>query len=133
MVNNTEEKANRPRSKKSSLESQSKEKKPEKISKKISQEEYEKKIIELAKQGLTSEKIGETLRNSGIHSKEHEGKISFILKKNKLYVNPDLKNITEKMENINKHYIKNKQDKRAMREGARFASHLRRLKTYYKV
>ena len=98
--------------------------------KKISQTEFEKKVAELSKKGLTSEKIGEELRQQGIHSKEYSKKISKILKEK--YINPDLKNVEEKLERIKKHYEKNKQDKRAMREKDRIFAQLRKLKKYFK-
>ncbi|MBA7632316.1 hypothetical protein ES703_39859 [subsurface metagenome] len=96
---------------------------------KISQAEFEKKVIELAKKGLTSEKIGEELRQQRIHPKEYNKKISKILgNKN---INPDLKNVEEKLEKVKKHYEKNKQDKRAMREKDRIFAQLRKLKKYF--
>ncbi len=52
----------------------------EKSTKKLSQEGFEKKVLELASKGLTSEKIGEELRKQGIHPKEYNKKISKILK-----------------------------------------------------
>jgi len=100
-------------------------------SKKISQTEFEKKVLELANKGLTSEKIGEELRHQGIHSKKYDRKISKILKDK--YVNPDLKNVEEKLERVKKHYEKNKQDKRAMREKNRIFAQFRKLKKYFKV
>ncbi|MGA2130445.1 MAG: hypothetical protein ABSG05_02410 [Candidatus Pacearchaeota archaeon] len=98
--------------------------------KKITEKEYEAKIVELAKTGLTSEKIGEALRHEGIHPKEH-GKISKILKEKKLYQNPDIKNIREKLERVTKHKEKNAQDKRAMRERERIFSLLRKQEQYH--
>ena len=95
-------------------------------SKKISQSEFEKKIMELAGKGLTSEKIGEELRQQEIHPKEYNKKISKILKEK--YINPDLKNVEEKLKRVKKHYEKNKQDKRAMREKERIFAQLRKLK-----
>ena len=100
---------------------------------KISQEEFEKKIIELAKKGLTSEKIGEELRRQDIHPAEFKKKISQILKEKNLYVNPDLKNIEAKLEKVKGHYSKNKQDKRAMREKDRIFAQLRKQKQYFKA
>lgn len=101
------------------------------IKKKISPSEYEKKVIEIAKTGLTSEKIGEKLRREGIHPKEHHRKISKILKEKDLYVNPDLKNNEAKLENLKKHYEKNKQDKRALKDRERIYGRLRKLKKYF--
>jgi len=100
-------------------------------SKKITSEEFDEKVIDLAKKGFTSEKIGEELRNQGIHPKEHNKKISQILKKKNLYINPDKKNIEEKLERIKKHYEKNRQDKKAMREKDRIFAQLRNLKAYF--
>ena len=100
---------------------------------KITQEEYEKKVIEMGREGFTSEKIGEKLKKSGIHPKEYSKKISDILKKEKIYINPDLKNTQKKLENIEKHYAKNKQDKRAKREKDRIFSKVRKIKKYLKL
>ena len=99
--------------------------------KKLSDSEFEKQVIELAKKGLSSEKIGEALRKEGIHPKEHNKKISIILKKNKLYINPDLKNIEIKLERVKKHYEKNKQDKRSMSDKDRIFAHLKKQKEYF--
>lgn len=101
--------------------------------KKITQVEFEKKVIELADKGLTSEKIGEELRKQNIHPKEYSKKISEILKEKDKYVNADLKNIEEKLERLNKQVEKNHQDKRAMREKDRVFSQLRKLKEHFKV
>jgi len=99
--------------------------------KKITQEEYEKKVIELADKGLTAEKIGETLKKDGIHSKEYNKKISQIL--GKKYINPDLKNVEEKLKKIEEHIKKNKQDKRAIREKDRVFAQLSKSKKYFKI
>ena len=111
----------------------SKVKEPKKTekAKKLSQKEYENKVLELAKKGLTSEKIGKELRNQGIHPKEYNKKISQIL--GDKYINPDLKNVENKLERIKKHYDKNKQDKRAMREKDRVFAQLRKAKKYHKL
>lgn len=109
---------------------QSKEKPAEK---KITQEEYEKKIVELSKLGLTAEKIGETLRKEGIHSKEFSKTISQILKAKDIYVSPDLKNVEAKLKKLQNHYEKNKQDKKAMREKDRVFSQVRNIKKYLNI
>jgi len=100
-----------------------------KKSEKISLEEFEKKVLELAEKGLTSEKIGEKLKKEGIHSKEFNKKISKIL--GSKYVNPDLKNVETKLEGLKKHFEKNKKDKRAMRDREKIAARFRRLKKYF--
>jgi len=103
-----------------------------KKAKKLSQKEFEKEILDLAKTGLTSEKIGEALRKEGIHSQEYEKKISKILKEADQYINPDLKNVEAKLERIKKHLEKNKQDKRAKKEKDRIFAQNRKLKIYFK-
>lgn len=95
--------------------------------------EYEKKVIELANKNLTAEKIGEQLRGQGIHPKEYGVKISKILQDKNLYVNPDLKNVEEKLKRISEHSEKNKQDKRAKRERVRVYAELRKLKKYFNI
>ncbi len=119
------------------MQKKSKPKKSEKDSgkilktKKLSQLEFEKKVLELSGKGITSEKIGEELRRQGIHPKEYSKKISKIL--GEKYINPDLKNVEAKLERVKKHYEKNKQDKRAMREKDRIFAQLRKLKKYFKI
>ena len=99
--------------------------------KKLTQAEYEKKVKALAKDGLTSEKIGQKLKDEGIHPSEYKEKISKILGEE--YKSPDLKNIEEKLERVKTHYETNKQDKRAKREKDRIFSQLRTLKKYLKI
>ncbi len=98
--------------------------------KKTTQEEFEKKVLALAKKGLTSEKIGEELKKQNIHSKVYKKKISEIL--GEKYEIPDIKNIETKLRKIATHSEKNKGDKRAMRDKERISARLRRLKKYFK-
>lgn len=102
-------------------------------SKKITQKEFEKMILDLAKTGLTAEKIGEELRKQKIHPQEYGKKISKILKESNLYVSPDLKNVEKKFEIIKKHLEKNKQDKRALNEKTRIFSQIRTIKKYHQI
>lgn len=103
------------------------------VAKKLTPSEFEKKVLELSKKGLTSEKIGEALKNEKIYSKDYNKKISKILKENDSYSNPDLQNVQNKLERIGAHFEKHKQDKRALREKSRVFSQLRKLKKYHKV
>ena len=96
--------------------------------KKLTQKEYEEKVLSLAKEGLTSEKIGQKLRDQNIHPKNYEKKIKDIL--GDLYIDPELKNVEEKHKKIKEHYQSNKQDKRAKREKDRTFSHIRKIKKY---
>jgi len=111
-------------------ESKSKVKKM-KEKKKLTQKEFEEKVREFGKEGLTSEKIGQKLRDEGIHPKEYTGKISKIL--GELYKNPDLKNVEAKLEKVKTHSKKHKQDKRAKREKDRIFSQLIKLKKYFGI
>ncbi len=101
--------------------------------KKISEKEYEKKIVELAKKGMTSEKIGLELKKQEIHPKEFKKKILKVLKENDITLDPDLKNIEKKLERISVHAEKNKQDKKAIREKSRIFSQVRKFKKYRKL
>lgn len=121
-----EEKTTKTKEQKKSIE------KKQKIEK-LTQKEFEKKVLELVDKGLTSEKIGEQLRKKGIHPKNYSKKISKILKENGKYINPDLKNLEEKLKRIKEHYEKNKQDKRAKREKDRVFSQIRKLKKYFGI
>lgn len=105
---------------------------PKTKTEKISMEEFKARVIELAEKGMTSEKIGETLRRQGIHPGEY-GKISKILKEKNLYQVPEIKNIREKLDRVTAHKGKNIQDKRAMRDRERIFSLLRRQKAYHKI
>ena len=98
--------------------------------KKHTQEEFEKKVLELSKKGLTSEKIGEELKKQGIHSKNYKKKISKILGEE--YKIPELVNVEAKLKRIVSHFEKNKGDKKAMREKERISAQFRRLKKYFK-
>ena len=98
--------------------------------KKIAQEEFEKKVLELAKKGLTSEKIGEELRKQNIHSNDYKKKISEILGDE--YIIPDIKNVETKLARVKKHSEDNKKDRRARREKERISAQLRRTKKYFK-
>ena len=98
------------------------------VKKKLTQAAYEEKVMELAKTGLTSEKIGEKLRREGVHPKDYSKKISQIL--GAKYISPDLTNIETKYNGLVKHFAANAQDKRAKREKDRFFSKMRRIKQY---
>lgn len=100
---------------------------------KLTQKKFEEKVEELAKEGLTAEKIGEKLRQEGIHPQDYDEKISKILKEKNIYEIPDVKNLQTKLEKIESHASKNKQDKRAIRERSRIFSRLRRLKKYHGI
>lgn len=97
--------------------------------------EVEELVIKLAKQGLTSEKIGLVLRD--IYGVPTVGvfntKISSILKKANLNQEPqDIKNLKEKAEQLNKHMSKNSQDKVAKRSSHITQDKIKKSLKYYK-
>jgi ribosomal protein S15P/S13E len=102
-------------------------------SKIITEKDFKKKVLDLYKKGLTSEKIGIELEKEGINSKDYNTKISRILKEENCFESPDLINITNKLEKLENHIKKNKQDKRAKRERVRIFSQLRKIKKYLKI
>ena len=101
---------------------------------KFNEKDVEAITLKLAKQGLTSEKIGLVLRDSyGIPTTKVLGKkISQILKENKLYEDATLKNLEKKQETIRKHLEKNKQDKRTRRALTIISARIAKLKKYKK-
>ncbi len=96
---------------------------------KLSREEFENKIIELAEQGITAEKIGLILKKElKIKSKRLFGKrISKFLKEKNIYINPDIKNLKESVEKLKKHRSKHKKDKSCKRTLAIKEAKLRKL------
>jgi len=101
---------------------------------KITDKELEAVIVKLAKQGLTSEKIGLELRDKyGIPStKVSKKKIGQILKQNELYEDATLKNLEKKQASLRKHLEKNKQDKTSTRALTIITARIAKLKKYKK-
>ena len=102
--------------------------KPEWLS--TSEKDIEAIIVKLAKQGLTSEKIGLVLRDSyGVPKAKFLGKkINKILKENNLYKNADLENLERKLSLIKVHLEKNKQDKSAGRALTIISARIKKIK-----
>ena len=81
--------------------------------KKLTEEEACKLVVELAKQGVTSEKIGLMLKKDhkiNNFEKEYGKKISKVLKENDLYISPDKRNLNLQIEKLKKHFGKHKKD-----------------------
>ena len=94
--------------------------------------EIEKIIIELAEQGMSAEKIGLVLRDkyNVPRLKLHGKRISQVLKENKMPSQPDLSNLTKKVEKLEKHISKNKQDHTASRIVGIKKSKISKLRKY---
>ena len=95
-------------------------------------EDIEKVVVELGKKGIPPGKIGIILKEK--HNvpkiKLLGKKITQILKENKVEYKNDLDNVNKKIEKIEQHYEKNKQDKRAKREIVRFIGLRKTLEKY---
>ena len=97
----------------------------------LSQEEAEKLIVEMAKKGITAEKIGLSLRDEhGFQKQKTKVKISEVLRKHNLYVSPDVTNLQKKSLVLIDHIKKNKQDKKAKRDLVRIDANLKKQKAY---
>ena len=97
---------------------------------KLSPKDIEKKVIELAKQGNSPEKIGLILRDQhGVPKlKLFNLKVKKILEKENLWQNPEEKNITNKIDKLKKHFEKNKHDYYAKRSIVKNVSKIRKIK-----
>jgi small subunit ribosomal protein S15 len=93
-------------------------------------EEIKKRIIELAEQGKTAEKIGLILRDQdGIPKVKLLGiKIGMVLKENKLWSDPETVNVEKRIENMTKHAQKHKHDYKTMRTLVKRTARLKKLK-----
>ena len=101
------------------------------MAEKITKEEIEKLIIELGKSGMTSEKIGLILKKEhNVKVRKFLGKrISNLLKKNNININPDIENIKKSLEKLKKHLSKNKQDQPGKRALIKKEAKLRKLQS----
>jgi len=95
-------------------------------------EQVKELIIELAKQGLTAEKIGLILRDvHGIPTARILGKrISHILKEANLYQNPDMTNVKKRIEKLKKHVSAHKHDNTGKRSLMAKEARINKFKRY---
>lgn len=96
---------------------------------KLSPEEVESKILELAKQGLSTEKIGLVLRDQhGIPKVKLFGKkISKVLKEKKFTANNEESRLSGKIGKLQRHHEKNKHDYPAKHSLVRNTAQLTKL------
>ncbi|MBI2630396.1 hypothetical protein HYW76_04820 [Candidatus Pacearchaeota archaeon] len=82
----------------------------------LSNEDAEKLVIDMGKQGITAEKIGLKLKQDyNIKAKISGIDIGKILKKNNLFQDPDITNLKKRVEMLKKHVEKNKKDQKTKR------------------
>jgi len=90
--------------------------KPSEEKKGTTERNIEKKIVELAKKGMTTEKIGCELRKEGVYVKSLlKKRIGKILKEHGIESNADKKFIEKRIERLNAHLSANKHDYSAKR------------------
>ncbi|MEA2071652.1 MAG: 30S ribosomal protein S15 [Asgard group archaeon] len=102
-----------------------------------SKEEIEEKIVDLAKQGLSSAQIGAVLRDTyGIPSVKlcYKEKISEIMKKHDVYPEfpEDFRNLVSKALALRRHLDAHPKDKHSRYGLQKIESKIRRLQKYYK-
>ncbi len=94
---------------------------------KLTEKEIEEKVLELAKSGLTNEKIGLELKKQSIKPSDYKKKISQILKESNIQMSPDIENIKKSLDKLKKHSLIHKQDKTSGRSLAIKTSKIRKL------
>jgi ribosomal protein S15P/S13E len=97
---------------------------------KITKEDFEKTVLDLAKKGMTTEKIGLELKKQGIKKakKDFGVRISSILKKHNIYTSPEKQNVTKTIDTLKKHITKNHHDYSARRALITHESRIRKIK-----
>ncbi len=102
--------------------------------KKLNEKEIEKLVVELSKKGLTNEKIGLILKQEhGIYLKKLGTKISRILEKNNIKIDPDITNLKKRIAALKQHLAKNKHDYKSRISLLVKEAKLRKLEKYRKL
>jgi len=96
---------------------------------KISREKYEELVIELAKQGLTNEKIGLIIKKEHKIVPRSYEKIGKVLKRHNIESKSDTINLKRKIDMLTKHSLTNKQDKTFKRSLSKKSAKLRRIES----
>ena len=103
----------------------------DKIEKPETKEEVKKIIVDLAKEGKSSEKIGLILRDKyGVYAKNFDLKIGDVLRENDLWEDTDIKNVSKKLEDLERHLRENNHDYPAKQELLEKGAKLRNLRKY---
>ncbi|MFH1711419.1 MAG: hypothetical protein ABH840_03860 [Nanoarchaeota archaeon] len=95
---------------------------------KLSKEKYEEIVLELAKKGMTSEKIGLIIK------KEHKivprsfEKIGKVLKRHNIESDADTSSLIKAVKKLTKHSLTNKQDQTFRRSLSKKAAKLRKMR-----
>lgn len=96
---------------------------------KLKPEEIDKIVVDLARKGVPPERIGLVLRDQhGIPKAKLLGKkIGHILKAHKISANSEHTNLTNKVENLKKHFGKHKHDYTAQRRIIQHSANIRKI------
>ena len=100
--------------------------------KKLNEKEIENLIIELAKQGFTTEKIGLKLKEKNIPKEALGQRIGKVLRKYNLFEDADIKNLSAEVEKLKRHLAKNPHDFRTKRTLFIKEAKLHKLERYRK-
>jgi len=107
-----------------------------KVYKKLSKEETEKLVLEMAKKGMSSAKIGLVLKKEyGVPKAKYVvGKIEKLLVKNKMgkQMPEELSNMIDKAKKLRKHFEKNKKDMSAKRGILVVEAKIRKRAAYFR-
>jgi len=130
----SEEKASEKSESKRTVLVREKEEKEKPVWLKFTDKDVEAIVLKLAKQGLTSEKIGLELRDSyGIPKAKLVGKkIGQILKEHNLDKNAALLNLEKRQQVLKKHLEKHKQDKKSKRSLSLISARISKIQKYAK-
>jgi len=99
------------------------------MTEKLSREKYEELVIDLAKQGLTNEKIGLIIKKDHKIVPRSYEKIGKVLKKHNLESKSDTINLKRKIDMLTKHSLTNKQDKTFKRSLSKKSAKLRKIES----
>jgi len=96
---------------------------------KLSKEKYEELVIDLAKKGLTNEKIGLIIKKEHKIVPRSYEKIGKVLKKHNMESKSDNINLKRKIDMLTKHSLTNKQDKTFKRSLSKKSAKLRKIES----
>ncbi|MBU3913252.1 MAG: hypothetical protein KKE50_04110 [Nanoarchaeota archaeon] len=94
---------------------------------KLSKEKYEELVLELANKGLTNEKIGLIIKKEHKIVPRSYVKISKILKKHNIQIDPDRASLEKAVKKLEKHALVHKQDQTFRRSLSVKSAKLRKI------
>lgn len=99
------------------------------MAEKLSREKYEEIVVDLAKKGLTNEKIGLIIKKEHKIVPRSYEKIGKVLKKHNLESKSDTINLKRKIDMLTKHSLVHKQDQTFRRSLSKKSAKLRKMES----